>query len=65
MSEPANLGEWKTYFSDAIERTRHVTMSGQDRDELSAFVQREAWLILRGPVSTERDSPWRDIGYGN
>jgi hypothetical protein len=46
---PTSLDDWKSYFRAQIEKARSADMSDADRNELIAFVKREAEEIFNYP----------------
>ena len=48
-SMPESLDEWKNYFRAVIESARSTAMREAERDELVAFVKREAEEIFDLP----------------
>lgn len=66
---PNNLEGWKALFFEAIEEARCAAISDDDRDELVAYLKREAEKTLAGPPpparspSVDRQDPWEDLGY--
>jgi hypothetical protein len=49
IATPTSLDDWKIHSSAQIEKARNADMSDADRDELIAFVKREAEEIFDYP----------------